>query len=221
MSISGLTEEGARARRPQAILLLGPTGSGKTPLGRLLAARGLWGGGCAHFDFGADLRRLVAPGARREILAPGEAEFIRRVLATGALLEEDRLPLAVRILEAFLEDAAAGDADWVVLNGLPRHERQARAVDPLLDVLHVVELVCNEATVLERVRRDTGGDRAGRLDDNPAAIRDRLRAYERRTRPLVNHYAVRGARVHRLSVGATSTPEAMYEALAATDAGPA
>jgi adenylate kinase family enzyme len=45
---------------PKAILLLGPTGSGKTPLGQVLEERGLWGHTCMHFDFGANLREIVA-----------------------------------------------------------------------------------------------------------------------------------------------------------------
>ena len=44
----------------EAILLLGPTGSGKTPLGQVLEERGLWGHTSRHFDFGASLREIVA-----------------------------------------------------------------------------------------------------------------------------------------------------------------
>jgi hypothetical protein len=36
----------------KAILPLGPTGSGKTPLGDYLEERGLFGRRCVHFDFG-------------------------------------------------------------------------------------------------------------------------------------------------------------------------
>jgi hypothetical protein len=43
-----------------ALLLLGPTGAGKTPLGDWLEAHGLWGRPCHHFDFGANLRAVVA-----------------------------------------------------------------------------------------------------------------------------------------------------------------
>ena len=45
-----------------AVLLLGPTGAGKSPLGDWLEARGLWGRPCHHFDFGANLRAIVAAG---------------------------------------------------------------------------------------------------------------------------------------------------------------
>ncbi|MEE8450650.1 MAG: hypothetical protein V3R99_02015 [Thermoguttaceae bacterium] len=45
--------------RNRAALLLGPTGAGKTPLGRLIEQRGLWGVRCLHFDFGDNLREVV------------------------------------------------------------------------------------------------------------------------------------------------------------------
>jgi adenylate kinase len=45
--------------RYEGIVLLGPTGSGKTPLGQLMAERGIWGRRCVHFDFGALLRRIA------------------------------------------------------------------------------------------------------------------------------------------------------------------
>ena len=43
----------------KAILLLGPTGSGKSPLGDELEANGLNGRRCLHFDFGRRLRRAA------------------------------------------------------------------------------------------------------------------------------------------------------------------
>ncbi|MDW7761659.1 MAG: hypothetical protein SCM96_13625 [Acidobacteriota bacterium] len=42
-----------------AVLILGPTGSGKTPLGRELETRGHAGRRCRHFDFGAEMRALA------------------------------------------------------------------------------------------------------------------------------------------------------------------
>ena len=45
--------------RQPGILLLGPTGSGKTPLGDRLQIRDLWGRRCHHFDFGVRLRDVA------------------------------------------------------------------------------------------------------------------------------------------------------------------
>ena len=46
--------------KEKAILLVGPTGIGKTPLGDLMEKKGLRGCRCFHFDFGANLRVLAA-----------------------------------------------------------------------------------------------------------------------------------------------------------------
>jgi len=46
--------------RRDAILLVGPTGAGKTPLGEWLQLHGLWGRRCHHFDFGTNLREVAS-----------------------------------------------------------------------------------------------------------------------------------------------------------------
>lgn len=87
--------------RLPALLLLGPTGSGKTPLGRVLEARGLAGRRCLHFDFGENLRQVVAQHKPDSLVSTTDIAFLRRVLETGALLEDDQFPLAARILRSF------------------------------------------------------------------------------------------------------------------------
>ena len=47
---------------PMAVLILGSTGSGKTPLGEYIEQNGLNGIKCHHFDFGACLRRISGFG---------------------------------------------------------------------------------------------------------------------------------------------------------------
>ena len=217
MPISGLTGTGGFAppARRQAILLLGPTGSGKTPLGEMIAARGLKGRRCLHFDFGAELRRQAALGAGAGVLTPGETAFIRRVLETGALLEDDRFPLVIRILEAFLERGRPSADGWIVLNGIPRHAGQARDLERVIEVRRLVELVCDAASVMARIRGNTGGDRDARADDDPEGVRRRLRFYEERTRPLAVHYAAGGAAIRRIRVVPASTAATMYGELTA------
>ena len=63
--------------RHDAILLLGPTGSGKTPLGAALEEHGVCGRQCLHFDFGENLR-ACAEG--RGTLTDEEMAFLRGVL---------------------------------------------------------------------------------------------------------------------------------------------
>lgn len=195
-----------------AILLVGPTGSGKTPLGELLERRGLAGRRCVHFDFGQSLRR-VAAGRASAGLAEDELAVVEASLETGALLGDEHFGIADEVLQAFLAERQAGGDDLIVLNGLPRHVGQAEAIEGMLSVQLVVNLRCAAETVLERIASDSGGDRAGRLDDDVESVRRRLAAFEERTAPLLAHYACRGARVETVDVGPTTSAEDVWRQL--------
>lgn len=93
--------------RCEAIVLLGPTGAGKTPLGAWLEAKGLWGRRCLHFDFGASLRERAGKGAGPGPLTPAQRRFLVAVLTRGALLEDRHFPIARRLLEDFLRKRRA------------------------------------------------------------------------------------------------------------------
>jgi adenylate kinase len=194
----------------QAVLLLGPTGAGKTPLGDWLETHGLWGRRCHHFDFGACLRTTVAAGPderfdRREI------EFLQSVLAEGVLLENDSFHLAEKILDAFIARRAVQPGAWIVMNGLPRHVGQAQALERRLEVCAVIQLECEARVIRERLRRDTGGDRAVRTDDTDELVARKLAIYAERTRPLVSHFRQRGARLIGLEVGIETQPAELAE----------
>ena len=179
--------------RYRAILLLGPTGSGKTPLGELLERRGLWGHACRHFDFGANLREIVANNRPDERISASEIKFLRSVLQSGALLEDEHFLLAARILDRFLTAKHVQSGDWLVLNGLPRHAGQAKALEGILSVEAVIRLECMPETVLERIRTNAGGDRTERQDDAPEDVARKLAVFSARTASLVNYYQDRGA----------------------------
>ena len=171
------------SNRRSAILLLGPTGAGKTPLGAMFEANGLSGRRCVHFDFGENLRRVVGRGQPDEHFSEQDIEFLTEVLETGALLEDRDFPVAQRILSSFLDSQGVDSDAIVVMNGLPRHEGQARALSGSLLMNNVILLRCSLQVVLQRIARNTGGDREGRTDDNPAAIERKLAIYDQRTAP--------------------------------------
>ncbi len=200
-------------RPHRAILLVGPTGAGKTPLGEMLQQRGLAGSRCIHFDFGASLRRIVERDRPGEHVGRDDVEFLRRVLQTGALLEDDHFPIAERVLRTFLDERGADEQTVVVLNGLPRHAGQAAAIEPFLAVEMVAVLDCPAEVVADRIRRDAGGDRAGRPDDDLALVRRKLAIYAERTAPLIAHYRARGVRIETLPVAATTTAEEAWSAI--------
>ncbi len=190
----------------EAILLVGPTGAGKTPLGEALERRGLWGRACRHFDFGERLRRVAAG----EVAIPGlgrrDVAFLRDVLDRGALLKDRDARIAMAILEGFIATRVGPD-ELVVLNGLPRHASQADAVDARLRVRLVVDLACSADVVRERIGADAGGDRAGRDDDDDESIRRKIALFEERTAPLVERYRLKGVRAARVAVSAGTTAE--------------
>ena len=202
--------------RPRAVLLLGPTGSGKTPLGEVVERRGLWRARCLHFDFGANLRDVVARNRPDEWIGRQDLDFLEGVLRSGALLENEHFPIAERILRRFMAARGADQRTWIVLNGLPRHVGQARAIDPILDIEAVVLLECTSETVIARIRANVGGDRTGRPDDDLEAIRRKLAIFDRRTTPLLEHYGRRGARIVAVKITAAMTPEQAWDSLRPT-----
>ncbi|MEN8254751.1 MAG: nucleoside monophosphate kinase [Verrucomicrobiota bacterium] len=188
----------------EAILLLGPTGSGKTPLGECIAERGLSGRRCVHFDFGAQLRHVAKHGGRG--LVADDVAYVQSVLTNGALLENDTFHIARTILETFMKEQDTGAQDIVVLNGLPRHAGQARDVGEALDVILVVALECTADIVHARIAGNSGGDRTERMDDSVAEIARKLEIYAARTHPLLDHYRSEGAQQCRVPVDVKTTP---------------
>ena len=196
-----------------ALLLIGPTASGKTPLGDRLQETGLDGRRHAHFDFGVQLRAAASGGAAAQHLTRPEIAIVTTCLRTGALLENETFGIAQKLLVGFAASAILNTGDRLILNGLPRHRAQARMLAPLTQVERVLELDCDAETVMARVRSNSGGDRNGRGDDTDAAIRRRLQIYRSRTRPLIDFYRQAGAQVARLQVEPDSTPESLLSQL--------
>ncbi len=201
------------SHKQPAVLLLGPTGSGKTPLGNDLEVRGLWGRRCVHFDFGENLRQIVAAGRPDAHVAQEDIEFLKDVLGSGALLEDEHFPLAERILRRFLAQREVDAAALVVLNGLPRHVGQASALGSILDVQTAIYLHCSPETVLARIRTNVGGDRSGRADDDLTAVERKLATFFERTQLLLDHYRRRNVRIETIEVTADMTAEQMWDML--------
>jgi adenylate kinase family enzyme len=123
------------------------------------------------------------------------------------LLEDEHFPVAEKLVRDFLCRKGVRAEDWVVLNGLPRHVGQAEDMERLVNVRRVVELRCDEEVVFARIRGNVGGDRTARTDDDPAAIRAKLRLYRERTAPLLRFYETRGVPTMEIPVGPADSPQ--------------
>ncbi|MFC1528580.1 nucleoside monophosphate kinase [Candidatus Latescibacterota bacterium] len=197
--------------RYKAILLVGPTGSGKTPLGDICEENGLWGKRCAHFDFGASLRTAAETGIKPPLIMDEDMEVIYRALRSGALLENETFYIAKNILLSFAQEKKLGENDLLLLNGLPRHTGQAEDVDKIVEIKAVLHLNCSTEVVSERIKLNTGGDRAERIDDSPEEIERKLKIFEDRTIPLLDHYRRNMVRIEGFEVSVDTMPEDIYE----------
>ena len=149
--------------RWKAVLLVGPTGSGKTPLGQLLEKEGLWGRPCLHFDFGETLRASATQQTGQ--LTRSERDAVKKSLTTGTLLENEHFSIAKKLLVNYLTKRNANEDTLIVLNGLPRHIGQAKVIEAVIEMQALVSLECEPVIVWERIRINAGGDRGERADD--------------------------------------------------------
>jgi len=199
--------------RPDALLLIGPTGAGKSPLGDLFEQKGMSGRRCLHFDFGSRLRAVAEAALPPEGFDAAEHSFIRDVLGKGLLLENRHFHIAEKIVRHFLREKEHAADDLVLLNGLPRHRDQAEDMGRLVHVSAVAVLECSPEVVCARIRLNSGGDRTGRADDDIGLVRRKLRIFAERTEPLIAYFSSAGAAVVRTTVAPHTKAEDMYEAI--------
>jgi adenylate kinase family enzyme len=196
-----------------AMLLLGPTGVGKSPLGDAIAQNGLFGRRCHHLDFGSELRGAVSREDLSSTYSTKEIDFIHGVLERGLLLENEHFPLAEKIFGQFLDRAGFASRDLLILNGIPRHTGQSKDIARIARIHALIVLDCTADDVYRRIRNNVGGDRAERLDDDKKLIAKKLELFRERTAPLVDYYSQRGCRIYRMNVSATTTTEQAYQSL--------
>ena len=181
------------------IVMLGPPGAGKgTQAERLAQKRRL-----PRISTGDILREAVQRGTPLGAVAA-------LAMDAGKLVSDD---VMIGIVQERLnrEDARKG----FVLDGFPRTVEQAAALDRMVDgrgplvVLDVVvpedvlvrrlatRRICgtcgtNAAVEWKKVCGKCGGSLVTRVDDGDDIVRERLKVYQRQSKPLVDYYSARG-----------------------------
>jgi adenylate kinase len=180
------------------VVMLGPPGAGKgTQAERLARSRGL-----PKISTGDILREAVHAGTELGLAAKATME-------AGDLVSDD---VMIGIVGARLEreDARAG----FVLDGFPRTVQQAAALDRMMErrgPLIVLDIVVPEDVLVRRLAtrricgecgvnaavdwtgacQRCGGALIARMDDGVEIVRERLKVYQRQTKPLVDYYSAR------------------------------
>ena len=183
------------------VIMMGPPGAGKgTQAGRFARERGL-----LKISTGDILREAIKE--QNAIVLAAKAGMDRGELvddATMITIVRDRL---------LRPDAAAG----FVLDGFPRTVVQARALDEIMEErdngpLIVVDVVVPEEELVRRLAsrricsncgtnadpfgpattcKKCGGELVQRTDDNSDVVLERLKVYQRATRPVLEFYRER------------------------------
>jgi len=177
---------------------MGPPGGGKGTLSsRLVKEFSL-----KHFSSGDALRGHITEGTQLGKEAKG-------FMDKGELVPDN---LLVDVVLAHVVDVEAKTNRWL-LDGFPRTVNQAKALDEAFSLDIVVNLDIPHEEIVERLRHrmvhlpsgrsyhrlwsppkvegkddETGEELVVRDDDQPEAVRDRLRVYEENTRPVLDHY---------------------------------
>ena len=214
-----------RVEKSGVILFVGPPGSGKGTQGPLLAKKL----GIPYVETGAVLRAVREQ--QEKMIREGTADIGDRVrLATymdhGLLVPDE---LVVNAIKSYVPSGSS-----FILDGMPRKMTQTELLKELgLKVCAVVELRAPSGVLFKRLKgrftcrkcnavynksqgftKDSkcvkcGGEVYQRKDQADAAIKTRLKTYEKETKPVPSHYASKGVPLIRVS--AVGDPEYIHK----------
>lgn len=179
------------------IVMLGAPGAGKGTQSALIAKEY----GIPHISTGDILRRNIKEGTELGKLA-------KSYIDAGALVPDE---VVIGIVADRLAEADARNG--YVLDGFPRTIAQAEALESFSSVDMAIDIAVDDEAVIKRIagRRmckcgetyhtsTYGADECAKCgsklyqrdDDREEVVRERLRVYDRQTKPLIEFYAKRG-----------------------------
>ena len=149
------------------IIMIGGPGAGKSTYSEIITKKL----NIPHIYTGDMMRQLAkqdTPDGRR----------VKDLLSKGQFA-----PLNI-VIDAVKERVSKPDAQrGYVFDGFPRNVEQAKRMeDEGIEYDHVVNLVVSEEEVIKRLTA------RGREDDKPEIIKQRLKVYERETKPLLDYF---------------------------------
>jgi adenylate kinase len=164
---------------PLNVLLLGPQGAGKGTQAKRIAAEY----DIPHISSGEILRAEMQAGTALGLR-------VKDVYDRGDLVSDD---LMIELIKTRL--AQPDTEGGFILDGFPRTTVQAEELARMFSDIGrsfnvVFALQIPDEVALERLRKRA--EIEGRADDTDESIRRRLENYHRETKPLVEHYRVRG-----------------------------
>jgi adenylate kinase len=162
----------------QALLLIGPPGSGKSTQGKILSSLP----GIHYWEAGEALRAIDPDSAIGCVIDQhiSRGELVPDELAVSLCLDD----LEARVTAGAYDPAT----DLLVLDGIPRTVGQAALLDVQVAVVKILHLVCDDVEqMVQRLRRRAA--QQGRADDaDEGVIRYRLEVYQREIAPVLEYY---------------------------------
>ncbi len=167
--------------KPKAFYLIGPPASGKGTHGKLIGGLP----GYFHFSMGQAFRSLK-PKTRQE---RDELQQVHELTSRGYLAEDE---LTMRVFDDYFAGLVASrsfdpEDQILILDGIPRRRSQAEWLDERVELIGVIELICEPKVILDRIERRALEE--GRADDTLEVVKTRLQVYAEELAPMMEYFS--------------------------------